>query len=155
MKLPLVVDLLGNRADIIDNDGKLIAASLNPAHASVIAAAANSYEMLQRERAAACESARIANMDVNRYADAWQRELAEYDGTIRNKRHHIDAMVLTTRDLIARLRVAEALPSRFKGEDVGLAVTCDTMSNISRRHFETAAAAVGYVTARCCNKTSV
>jgi hypothetical protein len=42
------------------------------------------------------------------YANAWQREIAAYDGAIRRKGHHIDAMVLTTRDLVEKLRKAEA-----------------------------------------------
>ncbi|MGG7604662.1 hypothetical protein [Massilia sp. BKSP1R2A-1] len=49
-----------------------------------------------------------ANADADMYARAWERELAQYDGKIRNKRHHIDAMVCTTRDLIAKLKAAEA-----------------------------------------------
>jgi hypothetical protein len=49
-----------------------------------------------------------ANACADMYANAWQREIATYDGTIRRKSHHIDAMVLTTRDLVEKLKAAEA-----------------------------------------------
>lgn len=51
---------------------------------------------------------RQANADADMYANAWQRELASAGIGFRNKRHHIDAMVLTTRELVERLKKAEA-----------------------------------------------
>lgn len=46
--------------------------------------------------------------DADMYAKAWQRELQEYNGLIRNKRHHIDALVVTTRDFVQKLKAAES-----------------------------------------------
>jgi hypothetical protein len=63
---------------------------------------------LRAEAAKYKKIAADANADADMYANAWQRELAAYNGLIRNKRHHIDAMVLTTRDLVEKLRTAEA-----------------------------------------------
>lgn len=44
----------------------------------------------------------------NQYAVAWRRELLAYDGKMRNKTHLIDALVVSTRDLVDRLKTAEA-----------------------------------------------
>lgn len=44
--------------------------------------------------------------DAEMYARAWERELRQFDGKIINKRHHIDALVLTTQDLVEKARRA-------------------------------------------------
>lgn len=49
------------------------------------------------------------------YANAWQRELCAYDGRIYNKRHHIDAMVVTTRKFIEDYRAAKARVKELEG----------------------------------------
>lgn len=54
------------------------------------------------------------NADADMYANAWERELVAYDGTIRNKRHHIDAMVLTTRELVDKLKKTESRVQHWK-----------------------------------------
>lgn len=59
-----------------------------------------------------------ANADANMYSNAWQRELAEFDGTIRN---NIDAMVVTTQDLVQRnRRVRDALRAKLAAPEFGL-----------------------------------
>jgi hypothetical protein len=46
------------------------------------------------------------------YITAWTREVAEFDGTIRRKSHHIDALVLTTQELVRKAREGvRGLPS--------------------------------------------
>lgn len=61
-----------------------------------------------------------ANRSAAMYANAWQRKLAAYDGTIRNKRHHIDAMVVTTRDLVGKLKQTEARLAELDAEITGI-----------------------------------
>lgn len=63
---------------------------------------------LKKEIARLTQVAKNANADSDMYANAWQRELSSYNGLILNKRHHIDAMVLTTRDFVEKLKKAES-----------------------------------------------
>ena len=57
------------------------------------------------------------NADADMYANAWCRELQGYNGLIRNKRHHIDAMVLTTREFVEKLKAAEATMQKWRTID--------------------------------------
>lgn len=94
-RLRRVVKLVGLESAVPENDKTLLGCI-----GSVLGMVAREVETLQKQ-------VKDANADADMYANAWQRELAEFDGTIRRKRHHIDAMVLTTRDLVAKLKEAQ------------------------------------------------
>ena len=91
---------------------------------------------MRRNIEALKEKIKSSDATAEMYARAWQRELAAFDGTIRNKRHHIDAMVLTTQDLVAKAKLANApqQPARAVGEDALLVDALDFLKKMQGRN---------------------
>lgn len=91
---------------------------------------------MRRNIEALKEKIKSSDATAEMYARAWQRELAAFDGTIRNKRHHIDAMVLTTQDLVAKAKLANApqQPARAVGEDALLVDVLDFLKKMQGRN---------------------
>lgn len=69
-------------------------------------------QKLVAEKEGAESVCKRANADVEMYARAWKRELLAFDGRLMNKRNLIDALVLSTRDLVERLKAIEAITKK-------------------------------------------
>jgi hypothetical protein len=68
------------------------------------------------------------------YNTAWRREIAAFDRTIRRKSHHIDALVLTTRELVAKAREREAaLPAAVSAWKAAEQERCDAIRACAAR----------------------
>ncbi|WBO23981.1 hypothetical protein [Sphingomonas abietis] len=72
---------------------------------TVLGVAAPEISRLKMELEKAERDAKSANADADMYARAWQRELG---GTFVTKRHHIDAIVLTTQRIVKAYKDAVA-----------------------------------------------
>lgn len=80
---------------------------VRPEHAHIVTEVRKHLELLDRER-------RLEITNAEMYARAWQREIS---GLIFNKRHHIDALVVSTRHIVKWYRYGEKYLGFSKDRD--------------------------------------